>query len=151
MHPWIIQAADHAAKERHFVGVFRERAFDVFQIAIAVQMIGIDVGNPRDAGREGEKRVVVFVGLHHDVLSGTHDVIGAIVFYLSAHNDGGVKASRFEHHTGHRSGGGFSVGSRNTNAKAHSGDLSQHFRPAYNRDFERFRGYDLGIVVLDGG
>ncbi len=69
-HVLVVQAQDGRAEERDRVGELDERVLDVLEVAVDVEVVGLDVGHHRDDGRQLQERPVVLVGLDDDELAG---------------------------------------------------------------------------------
>ena len=59
----MVDAQHRGAPERHAVAERRERVLERLVAAVVVEVLGVDVGDHRDHGREAQERAVALVGL----------------------------------------------------------------------------------------
>src|SRR3546814_8134197 len=62
----MVEAKHRGAIEGHIFDELDERALDVVETAIMVQMLRVDIGDDRDRPVEAQEAAVALVGLDHD-------------------------------------------------------------------------------------
>ena len=146
----MIQAQHGAAIKRHFVDEVHERAAQVGQVAVVVQVFCINVGNDRDGGRELQKRAVRLVGFCNHVLGLTQACPGPQLRQLAPDDCGWVKPCFAQHRRAQRSRGGLAMRARNRNAHFVAHQLRQHLGAGDDRNAARPSAADLRVITLDG-
>jgi hypothetical protein len=87
----MIEAHDAEAVERHVLDELAEGFAHGVEIAVVVEMLGIDIGDDGDVGRQFQEGAVGFVGLDHHPLALAHAGIGAVGIDDAAIDDGRIE------------------------------------------------------------
>ena len=146
----LVDTQDNESIERNPSGELYKRAFDIFQIPIAIQMIGLKGRKNGYCRCNRKKRPVVFIRLHNNVVSVTEPGVGsAKATEFPTHDDRGVEPSFHEHQTDHRSGCGLSACAGYSDAVLEPHYLCKHFRASDDRNFSALSFQKFGILRLD--
>ena len=149
LHHRMIGAHHREAVERHVLDEGAERVLHGVEGLEVVEMLGIDIGDDGDVGRQLEKGAVGFVGLDHHPVAGAEPRIGAVGVDDAAIDHGRIEAAGVEQRRHHRGGRGLAVGAGDGDAAFQPHQLGQHLGAAHHRQPLRARGDELRIVVLD--
>ena len=103
----IVRAGQHHSADSP--GERGERRLDVRQALVVVQMVGFDVGDERDVGRQQQERPVALVRLGHEVRAGSILRAEPGLGEDPADDVAGVGPALAEHRGEHRGGGGLAV------------------------------------------
>ena len=114
-------------------------------------MLGVDIGDDGDVGRQLQERAVGFVGLHHHPVAGAQPRIGAVGVDDAAIDHGRVEAAGIEQRGDQRGGRGLAVGAGDGDAAFQPHQLGQHLGAPHHRQALGARGHQFRIVLLDGG
>ena len=71
-----------------------ERAMDAGQVAVVLQVVGLDVGDDRDLGPQQQERAVALVGLDHRVLTGAEVGVAPGLVQVAADGERRVQPAR---------------------------------------------------------
>ena len=110
LHHRMIGAHHREAVERDVLDEIVEGVLHRFVGVEVVEVLGIDIGDDGDVGRQLEEGAVGLVGLHHHPVAGTEPGIGAVGVDDAAVDDGRVEIAAVEQRRHHRGGGGLAVG-----------------------------------------
>ncbi len=69
LHVRVIDAQDREPVERHLVDEVEEGRLKRLERAVVIEVLGVDVGDHRDGGRELHERAVGLVGFGHEILA----------------------------------------------------------------------------------
>src|SRR4051812_33917077 len=64
----IVVARHHNSVEWHAIHEFEERPLDVWQVAVTIHVLAVDVGYDRNDWRELQERTITFVSLGDEIL-----------------------------------------------------------------------------------
>ena len=129
-----------------------ERLLDIIQGLEVIKVIGVDVEDDRDIGRQLEEGIDIFARLTDDDIAVTDVAVAADEGQLAADDGGGVEAGADQHLTEHRGGGRLAVRSADGDAALiAAGDDAQHDAALDGGDALFARGDQLGVILLDGG
>src|SRR3990172_1618231 len=146
-----IQTQHDKPVERHFIRELDESPFDVFQVAVAVKMVGFQRCDHRDRRRNGQEGPVEFVRLNDAELSLAQPCIRyAQTAQLSADDDRRVEIPFHQDQADHRGGGRLAMRSGNAYAVFQAHDFRQHLRTAHDRDLAAQGLPYLGVLRHDG-
>ena len=149
LHHGMIDAHHRKAVERHVLDEIAERVLDRVERLEVVEMLGVDIGDDDDVGRQLQEGAVAFVGLHHHPVAGAEPRIGAIGIDDAAVDDGRIEiAEQRCHHRGRR---GLAMGAGNRDAAFQPHQFGQHFGAAHHRNALGARRHQFRIVALDRG
>ena len=113
-------------------------------------MIGIDIGDDRDSGRQAQERAVAFIGFHDHPFAGAKPRIGAVGVDDAAIDDGRIEAARIQQRRDQGRGRRLAVGAGDGDADLQMHDLGQHLGTAHQRQHWRARRIEFGIAGFDG-
>ena len=150
LHDGMIGAHHRKSVERHVLDEGAERVLHGVEGLEVVEMLGIDIGDDGDVGRQLQEGAVGFVGLDHHPFAGAEPRIGAIGVDDAAIDHGGIEAAGVEQRRDHRCRRGLAVGAGDGDAAFQPHQLGQHLGAAHHRQPLRARGDELRIVGLDG-
>jgi len=128
-------------------GKLRERAADVVEIRIDVEVIGLDVRDRRDGGRKCEEGAVVLVGLDDEQFIPTAAEIPSPCGDASADDAGGIASGGRERLRRHDGGGGLPVSAGDADGRPVLDRARERLRAANHRDSELARAGKLGVVA----
>ena len=100
---------------------------------VVVEMLGIDIGDDGDVGRQLDEGAVALVGLDHHPLAVAQPGIGAIGVDDAAIDDGGVEFAGIEQRRDQRRGRGLAVRAADGDGVLEAHDLGQHLGAAHDR------------------
>ena len=92
-----------------------ERSLDLFERAIVIKMISLNVGNNHHIGVEIQKRAVGFIGLAYKILARAIATVGVIALDDTSDQEAGVKTHAVEHRGAHGRRSRLAMGARNGN------------------------------------
>ena len=147
----MIGAHDREAVERNVLDEIAEGVLHRFVGVEMVEMLGIDIGDDDDVGRQLDEGAVGFVGLHHHPVAFAEMGIGAVGVDDAAVDHGRIEPAGVEQRGHQRGGGGLAVGAGDGDARFQPHQLGQHFGAPHHRQALGARGDQLGIILLDGG
>ena len=116
-----------------------------------IEMLGIDIGDDRDLGRQLQERAVALVRFDHHPVARTETRVGAIGIDDAAIDHGGIEAAGIEQRRDHRGRGGLAVGAGDGDAALQPHQLGQHLGAAHHRNAPFARRRQFRIVALDRG
>ena len=116
--------------------------------AVMVEMLGIDVGDDGDVGRQLQEGAVALVGLHHHPLALAHAGIGAVGVDDAAIDDGRIEPAGVEQRRDHRGGRRLAMRAADGDGLAEAHQLGQHLGAAHDRQRFRARPCSSGLVFL---
>ena len=129
-----------------------EGLFDIIQRFEVVEVVGVDIEDDRDVGRELQECVHIFARLTHDDVAVADIAVAADEGQLAANDGGGVKAGADQHLAEHRGGGSFAVSAGYGDAApVAAGDNTQHDAALDGGNALLTRGNQLGVILFDGG
>ena len=99
---------------------------DVVEIAVVIEMVGLDIRDDGDRRRQQQKRPVAFVGFENDEVAFSQPGIAADRVEQTADNDGGIEARPVQNRRDHRRRRRFSVSAGDRDAVFKPGKFSQH-------------------------
>ena len=150
LHRGMIEAHDGEAVKRQILDQGEKGLLDRVEGLEVVEVLGIDVGDDRDVGRQLEEGAVAFVGLDHHPVAGAEPRIGPVGVDDAAVDDRRIKPGGVEQrrHQRRRCRLAMRAGDRHALLEPHQ--LGEHFGPPHHGNAARARRDDLGIVALDG-
>ena len=151
LHDRMIGAHHHEAVERHVLHEGDEGVLHGLEGLEVIEMLGVDIGDDGDVGRQLEEGAVGFVGLHHHPVAGPEPRIGAVGVDDAAVDHRRVEAGAVEQRRDHRGGRGLAVGAGDGDAALQPHQFGQHLGAPHHRQALGARGDQLRIVRLDGG
>ena len=117
--------------------------------AEVIEMLGVDVGDDTDLGRQADEGIVALVGFHYHPFALAEARIRAPGIDDTAGDDGRIEARRLKDVGNERGRRRLAVGPRHRDSRAHAHELGQHIRPPDHRDAALAGGFELDIVLLD--
>jgi hypothetical protein len=151
LHHGMVDAHHREAVERHVLDKTAERLLHRVEGFEMIEMLGIDIGDDGDVGRQLQEGAVALVGLHHHPVAGAEPGVGAIGIDDAAIDHGGIEIAGIEQCRDHRGRGGLAVGACDRDAALQPHQLGQHFGAAHHRNALRACRHQFGIVALDRG
>ena len=94
LHLGMVDAHHREAVERDVLDEGAEGLLDRVEGAVVVEVLGVDVGDDRDVGRQLEEGAVGLVGLDHHPVARAHAGVGAVGVDDAAVDDGRVESRR---------------------------------------------------------
>src|SRR3974390_1575941 len=146
----VVAGHDHAV-ERHVVEEFNEGTLDVGQVAVAVHVFAVDVGDDGKDRPELEKGAVAFVGFGDEILGLADAGVGTHGVHATADDHGGGGASGSEDGGYHRGRGGLAVHSGDGDAVLQPHQFGHHLGAWNHGNVIGMGGSDFGVVACDGG
>ena len=144
--------AHHAeAVERHVLDELAEGLAHLVESAVVVEMLGIDIGDDGDVGRQLQEGAVALVGLDHHPFALAHAGIGAVGVDDAAIDHGRVEPAGFEQRRDHRGRRRLAVRAADGDRLAEAHQLGQHLGAPHDRQQLLARGLQLRIGFLDRG
>ena len=144
--------AHHAeAVERHVLDELPESLANLVEGAVVVEMLGIDVGDDRDVGRQLQERAVALVGLDHHPLARAHAGIGAVGVDDAAIDHGRVEPAGVEQRRDHRGRRGLAMRAADGDRLAEAHQFGQHLGAPHDRQQLFARRLEFRIGFLDRG
>ena len=149
LHHRMVRAHHREAVERHVLDEGAERILHRVESLEVVEMLGIDIGDDGDVGRQLEEGAVGLVGLDHHPVAGAEPRIGAVGVDDAAVDDGRIEAAGVEQRRHHRGRRGLAVRAGDGDAALQPHQLGQHLGAAHHRQPLRARRREFRIVALD--
>ena len=151
LHHGMIDAHHGKAIERQVLDEMAEGVLHRFEGLEVIEMLGIDIGDDRDLGRQLQERAVTLVRFDHHPVAGAKPRIRAIGVDDAAIDHGGIEAAGIEQRCDHRGRGGLAVGAGDGDAALQPHQLGQHLGAAHHRNAAFARRRQFRIVALDRG
>ena len=151
LHDRMIGAHHGEAVERHVGDEIDEGLLHGGEGLEVIEVLGVDIGDDGDVGRQLEEGAVGFVGLDHHPVAGAEPRIGAVGVDDAAVDHGRVEPAGIEQRRDHRGGRGLAVGAGDGDAGFQPHQLGQHLGAPHHRQALLARGDEFRIVRLDGG
>jgi hypothetical protein len=151
LHLGMVGAHHPETVERHILDELAERLAHLVEGAVVVEMLGVDVGDDGDVGRQLEEGAVALVGLDHHPLAFAHAGVGAVGVDDAAVDDGRVEPACVEQRRHHRGRRGLAVRAADGDRVAEAHQLGQHLGAAHDRQKLLARRLQFGIGLLDRG
>ncbi len=133
LHFGMIEAHHAEAVERHVLDELAEGGAHGVETAVVVEMLGIDVGDDGDIGRQLQEGAVGFVGLHHHPLALAHAGVGAVGIDDAAVDDGRIEPAGFEQRRDQRGRRRLAVRAADRDRVAEAHQLGQHLGAPHDR------------------
>ena len=149
LHLGMVGAQHGEAVERDVLDEAHEGVAQRVEGAVVVEMLGIDVGDDGDDGRQAQEGAVRFVGLDHHPVAAAQPGVGAVGVDDAAVDDRGIEPAGIEHGGDHRGRRRLAVGAADRDRPFQAHQLAQHLGAAHHRQQARAGGQHLGIVLLD--
>ncbi len=143
--PLVVGARDDRAVERHLVGERDERLLQVLEIAVALQVLLVDVGDDGHRRRQLQERAVALVGLDDHELAAAQPRAAAEGAEPPADDRRRIEAAALEHERDHRRGRRLAVGARHRDAVLQAHQLGEHLGARDHGDAAPGGFDDLGI------
>ena len=149
----MIDAQDRRAIEGDIVDELHEGGLHPVEIAIMVEMFGIDIGDDRDRPVEAQEAAIALVGLHHHPVAIAHSRVRSVLFDDAAVDDGGIDIAAIEQCGDHAGGRCLAMRPRHRDSGFQPHQFGQHFRTAHHGDavFERVGDFGIGALHRRGG
>ena len=151
LHHRVVDAHDGEPVERHVLDEIAECLLHGLEGLEVIEMLGIDIGDDGDIGRQFQEGAVALVGFHHHPFTGAKPRVGAVSINDAAIDHRRIEISCVEQGCDHRGGRSLAVSARDRNAAFQPHQLGQHFGAAHDRNALGARGQQFGIVALDRG
>ena len=149
LHDRMVGAHHGEAVERHVLDEGAERLLHRGEGLEVIEVLGVDVGDDGDVGRQLEEGAVGLVGLHHHPVAGAEPRVGAVGVDDAAVDHGRIEARGIEQRRHQRGGRGLAVGAGDGDAAFQPHQLGQHLGAPHHRQPLLARGDKFGIVALD--
>ena len=149
LHDRMVDAQHGKAVERDVADKALEPCLQRGEIAVIVEMLGVDVGDDRDRRRQLGEGAVALVGLDHHPVACAEPRVGAVGVDDPAVDHGRVELRGFEQRADHRGRRGLAVGAGDRDRPFEAHQLAQHLGAAHHRHAAGAGGDDLGVVGLD--
>jgi len=147
----VVSANNDRAKDRSTVGEGGEGQPQFLLAPIAVEMLGLEVGNHSQMRRQLEEGSIVLIGLAYQERRITDPGVGTEEVRSTTDDDRRVGAGRRQEVTDDGSGRGFAMGAGNCNSSLEPHQLGEHFRPPHNRQPPLRRRHQLRIFFRHSG
>src|SRR6266536_80596 len=147
----VVETGDDRAVERDLVRELDERVDDLVQVAVAVEMVRLDVRDDGDVGRQLEEGAVVLVRLRDEEVAPAQARVRAEDADPTADDDRRIEAGLGQNHSGQRSRRRLSVGPGDRDPLLQAHDLAEHLGSPDHRDPALAGGGDLGIRFVHRG
>ena len=151
LHHRMVDAHHGKTVERHVLDEIAERLLHRLEGLEVVEMLGIDIGDDGDVGRQFQERAVALVGFHHHPVAGAEPRIGAVGVDDAAIDHGRIEIAGIEQGCDHRGRGGLAMGARDRDAALQPHQFGEHFGAPHHRNALRARRHQFRIVALDRG
>ena len=151
LHHRMVGAHHRETVERHVLDEGAERVLHRVEGLEVIEMLGIDIGDDGDVGRQLEEGAVGFVGLDHHPVAGAEPRIGAVGVDDAAVDHGRIETAGIEQRGDQRGGRGLAVGAGDGDAAFQPHQLGQHLGAPHHRQALRARRDQFRIVALDRG
>ena len=149
LHDRMIGAHHGEAVERHVLDEGAERILHRDEGLEVVEMLGVDVGDDGDVGRQLQERAVGFVGLDHHPVAGAEPGVGAVGVDDAAVDHGRIEIRGIEQRRDERRRRGLAVGAGDGDAAFQPHQLGQHLGAAHHRQALLAGGNEFRVVALD--
>src|SRR5215831_56113 len=149
LHVWLVKTEDCRAIKRNAIDELDERALNVFERRVLIEVLAVDGGDHGDDGRVVEEAAVTFVCFDDEVFALPKPGGGSGLIDFSADDKSRVEMRSGENRSNHGGCGGFAVRPGDGDAVLEAHQLGKHFRPRNNGYFAFMRLDDFGIFVLD--
>jgi hypothetical protein len=116
-----------------------------------IEMLGVDIGDDGNIGRQFQERAVALVRLDHHPVARAEAGIGAERVDDAAIDDGRVEAAGVEQGRDHRGRGGLAVGAGNGDAGFQPHQFGQHLGTAHDRNAPSRERRRVRDCPSDGG
>ena len=123
---------------------------DLVEVAVVVQVVGLDVRHEHRARRQVRERLVALVGLHHVVPARPRVRVRAVGAHDAADEERGVLAHGVQHAGQHGRRGGLAVRARHGKRLQVAAQVREHLRTVPDGQAPLLGGDELGVVVQDG-
>ncbi len=133
LHHRMIGAHHGKTVERNILDEGAEGVLHRLEGVEMVEMLGVDIGDDDDVGRQLDEGAVGFIGLHHHPVAGAEAGIGAVGVDNAAVDHGRVEAAGVEQRRHQRGGGGLAVGAGDGDAGFQPHQFGQHFGAPHHR------------------
>ena len=133
LHYRMVGAHHREAVERDVLDEVAERILHGVEGLEMIEMLGIDIGDDRDVGRQLQESAVGLVGLDHHPVARTQPRVGAIGIDDAAVDHGRIEAAGFEQRRNQRGGRGLAVGAGDGDAAFQPHQLGQHLGAPHHR------------------
>ena len=133
LHDRMIGAHHREAVERHVLDEGAERVLHRVEGLEVIEMLGIDIGDDGDVGRQLQEGAVGFVGLHHHPVAGAEPRVGAVGVDDAAVDHGRIEVAGVEQRRDQRGGRGLAVGAGDGDAAFQPHQFGQHLGAAHHR------------------
>ena len=127
-----------------------ERGLDVRQARVVVQVVGLDVGDDREVGRQQQERPVALVRLGHEVQAGSVLRAEPGLGEDPADDVAGVGSALAQHRGEHGGGGGLAVRPGDRDHPAADHDRGERGRPVHHPHPAPGRLGQFRVVRADG-
>ena len=149
LHHRMVGAHHREAVERHVLDEGAEGLLHRLEGLEVVEMLGVDVGDDGDVGRQLQEGAVGLVGLDHHPVAGAEPRIGAVGVDDAAVDDGRIEAAGIEQRGDQRGGRGLAVRAGDRDAALQPHQLGQHLGAAHDRQaLARARPTSSGLSRL---
>ena len=116
-----------------------------------IEMLGIDIGDDRDVGRQFQEGAVALVGLDHHPVALPAPRVGAVGVDDAAVDDRRIEPGGVEQSRDQRGRRRLAVGAGDGDALLQAHQLGEHFGAAHDGNAAQPRGRQFRIVALDRG
>ena len=149
LHVRVVEAQHRQAVKRHFLDELDEGVLQDLVRLVEIEVLGVDVGDDRDRGREAQERAVALVGLGDQQVAFAEARVAAERGHAPADHHRRVEACRAQNRGHERSGGGLAVRAGDGDAVLHAHQLGEHLGPRNHRDPVQARLANLRVFVVD--
>ncbi len=151
----VVGAVEQQAALGDPVDELLERPEHPFQVAMAFQVVGLDVGHHGDLRPQQQERAITLVGLHQEPLAAAGVPVGpgtgTGTGKVRPDRERGIEAGRQHRGGEQRGGGGLAVGAGHRDAPPAGDHRRQRRCPAQHPQPALPAGHQLGVVRVDGG
>jgi len=148
-HMRIVHTQHGAAIEGQALQEFDKRAFELFEVvAVGIHVVGVDIGDDRDDGREQEEGRIRLIGFGHQKFARTQTCVRSGSVQFAANHKGRIKAGRFQNAGGQARRRGLAVRAGNRDALLEAHQLGQHLRARHHRNLAGARRDHFRVVFF---
>ena len=152
-HERLVLAAGHhhAAVVGHRPDERGELLVDLVEVAVVVEVVGLDVRHQHGARRQMHERLVALVCLHHVMGARSRVRVRAVGAHDAAYEERRILPHAVQHAGQHGRRGGFAVRAGHRERLERASQIGEHLGAMPDGQAARLGGGEFGVVVEDGG
>src|ERR1700682_2936532 len=126
LHIDLVETQYSSAVKRHAIHKLNEGVLNIFKRCVLIEVLAVDSGDHRDDRRKQQKATVALVRFHYEIVPFAQLGGGARLIHAATDYEGGIQMRGRHNRSDHGGGGGFSVGSRDSDAIFQAHQLGKH-------------------------